>query len=113
MAWWLDVESAPSFLPQWSPDTTVNAALIQGALDGLHLDGLNTAGIYTSPLTWSGIVGNYQPKVPLWLAWYTGNPQTNCSTGYSYAATHGNNLPSGGLWVTQYQSNTFDDDYAC
>jgi hypothetical protein len=107
VTWWLDVEGS------WSSDTAANAAMIQGALDGLHFEGLNTVGIYTSPLTWAGIAGSYQPKVPLWLAWYTGDPQRNCKTGFSYAASYGNHLPSGGLWITQYQSNTYDDDYAC
>jgi hypothetical protein len=107
--WWLDIEKDPS----WSGDTAANAAMIQGALDGLHFEGLNTVGIYTSPLTWDNIAGTYQPKVPLWLAWYTGAPQQNCSNGYSYAASNGNNLPSGGVWMTQYASNTYDEDYAC
>ncbi|HEY4947986.1 MAG TPA: hypothetical protein VII19_08805 [Acidimicrobiales bacterium] len=109
VTWWLDVEKDPS----WSSDVTANAAFVQGSLDGLRDEGVNNVGIYTSPLTWSGIVGSYQPQVPLWLAWYTGNPQQNCATGYSYAAAHGDNLPSGGIWITQYGSGTFDNDYAC
>jgi len=113
--WWLDVENPPSQsgLPTWSSDTQANAQMIQGALDALDSEGLNSVGIYTSPLTWAGIVGTYSPKVPLWLAWYTGNPQQNCATGVSYAASQGDYLPSGGLQITQYASNQYDEDYAC
>ena len=110
VTWWLDVEKDPGWI---AGNEVANAAFIQGAVDGLRDEGLANVGIYTSPLTWSSIVGSYQPDLPLWLAWYTGNPQQNCSTGYSYAAANGNNLPSGGLWLTQYGSGTYDEDYAC
>ncbi|MGO8870535.1 MAG: hypothetical protein ACLQPH_03880 [Acidimicrobiales bacterium] len=105
--WWLDVEGS------WSASTSANQAMLEGAVDGLHFEGLNAVGIYTSPLTWPGIVGNYQPKLPVWLAWYTGDPQQSCATGYSYAAAHGSYLPTGGILITQYASGTFDEDYAC
>ena len=32
-----------------------------------------TSGIYASPDTWNSIVGDYQPAVPLWVAWWSGN----------------------------------------
>jgi len=110
VTWWLDVENGPSWI---AGNTTANAAFIQGAVDGLRDEGLANVGIYTSPLTWAGIAGNYQPDLPLWLAWYTGDPQQNCSTGYTYASDHGDELPSGGIWLTQYASGTYDEDYAC
>ena len=111
VTWWLDVESDPS----WSSDTSANATFVQGAVEGLRSEGVNNVGIYTSVLSWPGIVGSYQPQLPLWAAWYTGNPQQNCSTAYSYAAAHGSNLPSGGVWMTQYTdtANGYDGDYAC
>jgi hypothetical protein len=111
VGWWLDVEPDPSWSN--SPGTGANASVVQGALDGLHSEGINSAGVYTTPLSWSGIVGSYHPPVPLWLAWWTGAPQQNCSTGISYAAHYGVQLPTGGLVLTQYASNTYDDDYAC
>jgi hypothetical protein len=116
VTWWLDVEPDPS----WSSNTTENAQMVAGALLGLKAEGLNNAGIYTSPLTWHALMGdNYQPAVPIWLAWYTGSPQTNCANGISYAASHGDYLPSGPIVMTQYgdsyvyQGNDFDQDYAC
>ena len=58
--------------------------------------GVNNVGIYTSPLTWNGIAGDFQPAVPLWVAWYTNDPQGNCANAVSYAAQNGNFLPTGG-----------------
>jgi hypothetical protein len=116
VSWWLDVEGGSLY---WSSNTTENAQLVTGALLGLKAEGINNAGIYTSPLSWNPIVGQYQPPVPIWLAWYTGNPQSNCTTGVAYAASHGNFLPTGPVVMTQYTSslvfsgNNFDGDYAC
>jgi hypothetical protein len=112
VTWWLDVEPA-----NWSSSTGENDQVIAGAIDAVRDLGINNVGVYTSPLTWNGIAGDYQPAVPLWIAWYTGNPQANCTTAVSYAAQNGDNLPTGGVWVTQYtnQANgqSLDGDYAC
>ena len=111
VTWWLDVEGGGLY---WSSNTTNNDAVIAGAIGAAHAMGL-TVGIYSSPLTWSGIAGKYQPDVPLWVAWYTGNPQGNCATAMSFAAAHGDALPDGGVWLTQYTDNngSLDGDYAC
>ncbi len=112
--WWVDVEPA-----NWSSNTAANQQVVQGALTYLQDEGVNTVGVYTSPLTWNGLVGNYQPPVPIWLAWYTNNPQGNCQNGVSYAASANNMLPTGGVLVTQYsdqvqvEGNAFDGDYGC
>jgi hypothetical protein len=118
--WWLDIEGYTiAGVPSWTGDTNANSSLIQGYLDALHAQGLNSVGIYTSPLTWNNIAGpNYSPSVPVWLAWYTGNPQQNCATGFTYAASHGDHLPTGGVQITQYQvgvvnGSQYDEDYAC
>ena len=110
--WWIDVEgySIPG-VPSWAAPSD-NAALIQGALDGLHYEGLNSVGIYASPGVWNGIVGpNYGPAVPYWMAWYSGNGGPyNCANIGQWTATH--TLPKP-LVLTQYASTTFDEDYAC
>ncbi|HLN41339.1 MAG TPA: hypothetical protein VK215_02735 [Acidimicrobiales bacterium] len=112
VTWWLDVEAA-----NWSSNTAENDQVILGALDALRGDGINNVGIYTSPLSWNGIAGNFQPAVPLWVAWYTGDPQGNCANAVSYAAQNGDLLPTGGVWVTQYtdlaNGQSLDGDYAC
>ena len=112
VTWWLDVEPI-----NWSSDTTANAQVVAGALLELRGLGINTVGIYTTPLTWSNIVGTYQPPVPVWLAWYTDQPVQNCTTGFAYAAQHHNTLPTGGILMTQYTDSAgtsgVDGDYAC
>ena len=112
VTWWLDVEGA-----NWTTNTAENDQVILGAINALRGTGVNNVGIYTSPLTWNSIAGNFQPAVPLWVAWYTNDPQGNCANAVSYAAQNGNFLPTGGVWVTQYtdQANgiSLDGDYAC
>ncbi|HEY5023848.1 MAG TPA: hypothetical protein VII76_02625 [Acidimicrobiales bacterium] len=112
VTWWLDIEGA-----NWTSNTAENDEVVVGAINALRGAGVNNVGVYTSPLTWNGIAGNFQPAVPLWVAWYTNNPQGNCANAVAYAAQNGNLLPTGGVWVTQYtnQANgvSLDGDYAC
>jgi hypothetical protein len=110
VTWWLDVEDAQDY---WTNVPLLNQNLIFGAVTGLKEKGVVNVGLYTSVLTWDGIVGQYTPPWPVWAAWYTGNPQGNCATAVSYAAAHGVDLPTGGVWMTQYGSATYDLDYAC
>jgi hypothetical protein len=121
VAWWLDVESySLPGVASWSASTGSNAALIQGAIDGLHSEGLNSVGIYASPGVWSGIVGNYQPPVPYWAADWQVDPATTCQNVKSLFG----GLPDGPVQMVQYSSpnfalsdggmdTAFDDDYAC
>jgi hypothetical protein len=115
VTWWLDVE----FDPSWSSDTTENMEDVEGAINGLRGLGINNVGIYASPAVWNTIVGDYQPAVPLWLAWYTDNGPANCQNIAQYAQTNGYKLPTGPVFVTQYTSDagpggsSLDGDYAC
>ena len=119
VTWWLDVESAPSGMPQWSPDAGSNAQLVAGALAGLRSEGLNNVGIYASPGVWNSIVGPYQPDVPYWMAWYSSQDSGpyNCANAGYWTSNY--QLPTGPLLLTQYTDsvpyagNTFDGDYAC
>jgi hypothetical protein len=113
--WWLDVEGDPS----WSTNRAENAQEVQGAINGLRGLGINTVGVYASPDVWNNIVGTYQPAVPLWVAWYSGNGPGNCQNVRSYAAGRGDLLPTGPIFVTQYtdaagpNGGSLDGDYAC
>jgi hypothetical protein len=113
VTWWIDVESDPS----WSSDTTENQEAVEGAINGLRDQGINNVGIYASPDIWNDIVGDYQPAVPLWVAWYTGDGPGNCQNIAAYAASRGDKLPTGPVWVTQYtdtaDGQSLDGDYAC
>ena len=116
VAWWLDVENGSG----WKVNTASNAALVQGAIDGLHFVGINSVGIYASPGNWPTIVGNYQPAVPYWAADWGLNPATTCSNIRSIWS----GLPTGPVQIVQYSSPSaplplggmslaYDDNYAC
>ena len=118
VTWWLDVEPDPS----WSSDPAANAAMVQGAIDGLHYEGLNGVGIYASPGRWTSIVGhNYSPAVPYWVADWQIDPSVTCGNVKSIYS----GLPAGPVEMVQYSSPSFpfadggmstsaaDDDYAC
>ncbi len=117
VAWWLDVESDPS----WSGDTAANASMIQGVIDALQYgEGINSVGIYASPGSYSGIVGDYTPSVPYWAADWDIDPSVTCNNIHSRYPV----LPSGPVQIVQYSSpsapaqyggmdTAFDDDYAC
>jgi hypothetical protein len=117
VTWWLDVESDPS----WSSNTTENMEVVQGAINGLRGQGINNVGIYASPDNWNTIVGDYQPPVPMWVAWWTyDSGPYNCQNIKAYAASRGDLLPTGPVFVTQYTNQAngpnapgLDGDYAC
>jgi hypothetical protein len=116
VAWWLDIENPSA----WSQSPASNAALVQGAIDGLRFAGINSVGIYASPGNWPQIVGNYQPAVPYWAADWGIDPTTTCSNIRSIWP----GLPTGPVQIVQYSSPSatlplggmslaYDDNYAC
>jgi hypothetical protein len=110
--WWLDVENNP--ISAWSSSTQENANFVQGALNALHeTAGVADVGIYASPGVWNTIVGNYAPSVPYWMADYLGSPSGpgSCADYYNWVAK-GKVLP-GYPEIVQYNSEQFDEDYAC
>jgi hypothetical protein len=117
VTWWLDVESDPS----WSQTTAANVAVIEGAMAALRDDGINDVGVYYSPDGWNPIVGDYQPAVPSWVAWWGNSGAYDCANLASYAAAHNLQLPSGPVWLAQYSDDAatqpdgqpVDGDYSC
>jgi hypothetical protein len=99
--WWLDVETANSWLTQ----TAINDQVINGAIDFFHARSL-TVGVYSTNYQWGKIAGSFRPGVPVWYA--TGGSAEAapgfCSSIYDFAG--------GGVWLVQY-AGTFDTDYAC
>lgn len=83
--WWLDVEN-PNLSPSayasfatgryWSYSTTLNAATLQGSIDGLRAEGVRV-GIYSTSVQYPKIVGNYVPNGPRMPLWIAGAPWTN------------------------------------
>jgi hypothetical protein len=110
--WWLDVETADQ---NWSGSTSENAQYVQGAITALHeAEGIADVGVYASPGVWNNIVGNYQPSVPYWMADYLPSPSGpgSCNDYSNWVNNHGARLP-GPPEIVQYNSATYDEDYAC
>jgi hypothetical protein len=115
VGWWLDVEDS-----SLKNQSAASSALVQGAIDGLHYEGLNGVGIYASPGVWKSIVGNYTPAVPYWAADWGPNPAVTCTNVKSLYS----GLPAGPVQMVQYSSpsvptpyggmsTAYDNDYAC
>ncbi len=111
--WWLDVETG-----YWSSDLTTNAAVIRGAIDGLHSTGAG-AGIYSTSYQWPRIAGSLTfPGIPIWAA------GADYVTGDAYSATAfctngGFSFAGGRMTLVQYGYGVaggpaqYDPDYAC
>ena len=119
--WWLDVENNSPSIGAWSSNTQENAQYVQGALNALHeTEGVADVGIYASPGVWNGIVGDYTPSVPYWMADYLASPSgPGTCADYSNWVAKGKQLP-GPPQIVQYNSGpvpgssgNYDDDYAC
>ena len=115
VAWWLDVEDS-----SLAGNQAGTAALVQGAIDGLHYAGINSVGIYASPGKWVDLVGHYRPAVPYWAADWGLPPTATCGTVQSTYP----GLPTGPVQIVQYSApsspfalggldTTYDNDYAC
>ena len=114
--WWLDIEEANS----WSPNTTVNDATIQGAIDYLNTRGMRV-GIYSVARMWRDIAGSdFVPtqtingqavSVPTWMPIGISNLVSAinaCSTDTSFIA-------GGPIWLVQYVANStaVDQNVSC
>jgi len=110
--WWLDVENNP--ISSWSTSTQENANFVQGALNALHeTEGVADVGIYASPAVYNSIVGDYTPSVPFWMADYLGSPSgPGTCADYANWVAKGYQFP-GPPEIVQYNSEQFDEDYAC
>lgn len=107
--WWIDVEVMNS----WSPDTSLNDVVIQGALD-LFSEKEITAGVYSTATQWNRIAGKtFVPdlpkgaQLPIWLA--TTTPGSAASRYCSPRQAFG----GGSVWLVQYPRGDYDGNYAC
>jgi hypothetical protein len=114
--WWLDIEEANS----WSPDTSVNDAVIQGAIDYLNSQGIRV-GIYSVPYMWNDIAGSsFVPKqtingaavsIPNWIPL-----GIDTQIGAADYCSVGSPLISGSpVWLVQYESSStaVDQNFSC
>jgi hypothetical protein len=103
--WWLDIETANSWL-----SSDVNRQTIQGAVDFFTTGQYSSyaprstgmqVGVYSSPSMWNSITGNWQNGLPVW---YAGTTSSTCGVSA---------FTGGPVWLVQNASATSNGDRAC
>lgn len=102
--WWLDVESANS----WLSNTAMNIADLQGAADYLSSVGASGVGFYANASDWQSITGG-TTAFSAYPSWTPG--AGSLSTAQSGCASAG--VTGGAVLLSQYASGSFDGDVQC
>ena len=100
--WWLDIET----MNIWSPDTQLNKAVIQGAID-YHTEQNHALGIYSTSYQWKTIAGEFKPGLPVWVAGATDRLKAPAK------CTDANAFTGGKVVMVQYVKDDFDHNYLC
>lgn len=96
--WWLDVE----VLNNWSDNPDYNRRVIDGAVKFFADKGL-PVGIYSTPLMWRDLTGDYKNGLPAWPAIISDAPAQNCGVGFT----------GGKTFLIQYDQIDLDKNFAC
>jgi len=99
--WWLDIET----MNTWSNNSDLNTIVIGAAIDYFQAQGL-PVGIYSTPIQWKVIAGNYAPGVPVWAA-----GAASAAAAPRLCQTAG--FAGGEVVMVQYLLNNFDTNYVC
>jgi hypothetical protein len=99
---WVDVEFRSD--GPWSHHVAANLAVLQGIARGLRSARMRF-GVYTTPLMWTDITGNYPLQVPNWL------PTGDRSPRHARALCE-RTATGGPTWLVQY-TRTLDEDLTC
>ena len=96
--WWLDIEE----INTWSEDINVNRKIIDGAVSYFKEKGI-PVGIYSTPIMWRDLTGNYQINLPAWPAIISEAPYENCGQGFT----------GGKTFIVQHNQDELDKNFAC
>jgi hypothetical protein len=98
---WLDVEQ----LNYWTPDPSLNAVVLRGAIDAVRHNGLD-AGVYSTPYQYNKIMGGEVTGLPVWTAGAdgTGNVARYCAEKA---------FGGGPVALVQLLPGRFDPNFAC
>jgi hypothetical protein len=99
---WVDVEFRQD--GPWSHHAAANVAVLQGIARSLR-EARKRFGVYTTPLMWADITGNYPLQVPNWLP--TGDPSPHQALRLC-----GRTATGGPTWLVQY-TRTLDENLTC
>ena len=102
---WVDVEPVPDF--DWSTDTAVNGAVVQGAARGFADAGYRV-GVYSTPHLWQLVVGELALRLPEWRA----AGQTSRAEALARCADDGT-IQGGEAVLAQWVENRRDLDVTC
>ena len=106
LTWWLDVETSNT----WNGSSRANAQDVQGSIDYLRVQGVNTVGVYSTAYQWGVITGGYAftALTPEWVAGARSAQQARSACSSPPFA--GRNSP---IRLAQYPSGGFDADLVC
>ncbi|OAI41288.1 hypothetical protein AYO38_04035 [bacterium SCGC AG-212-C10] len=100
--YWLDVESFNT----WSTNKSANAEVVRGMIEYLQGQG-KRVGLYSTWYQWPLAVGDYTPKLPIWVPGVAKGPADGPSACI--------NAPifGGGIIEMVQWTHTFDGNYLC
>ncbi len=102
-SWWLDVETENS----WTGNVLVNRQFLAGAVDAIRQQIWSpTVGIYSAPLQWQQIAGQWRNQLPVWLATGAADKAAAVKACREPAFTGGQ------VWLTQYTPK-YDQNFPC
>ena len=92
----------------WESDTADNVSALQGEVDYLKGQGVQSVGIYASANDWATITGNSTSfaSLPYWLP-----GSADQATAKSFCGSTG--VTGGAVDLSQYSSGRFDADVGC
>jgi hypothetical protein len=103
--WWLDVETAN----RWRGTVQENATVLDALAVTLQQAGVRV-GIYSAPLLWERIAGNWAPALPVW---YATGPGTQREALLACDLVLAGSRPSMVQWVQAAAHGRLDHDYVC
>jgi hypothetical protein len=102
--WWLDVEINNS----WRPDTTLNVAVLKGAVAYLQSAGTAGIGFYSTQYQWNQITGGTS-DFSAYPSWVAGANSAKQAVGICSAK----GFTGGRVALVQYPAGGFDADFLC
>ncbi|MGZ4611082.1 MAG: hypothetical protein ACXV2H_12555 [Actinomycetes bacterium] len=103
--WWLDVETVNA----WTGTAQENATVLDSLAVTLQRSGARV-GFYSTPLMWAQVAGDWQPRLPIWLATGPGTAagaRARCADGFA------GSLPSLVQWEQHTAHRRRDHDLVC
>jgi hypothetical protein len=108
---WLDVEGPYTSGPVWQSNTSINAAVVQGAIDRLRNAGIRT-GVYSRQKDWMTLTGGLSvPNLQQWIFPAADAPSAAALCTPAKAFTDGTVVL--GQYQTQVNGTTYDTNHAC